>query len=265
MRLQTSEAELARVLPDANRNVAELEVLRSELAIMSTRRKQLEMTLIELAARVQSIEQEFYGYRDTYRRNVRRNAVGRSMGDWTLKDGRQYKNVYIVEVTDVGIEIRHDEGTSRIRAVDLDVGMQDQFQWSDEESKRKILEENALSMSLDVVSGKPASVASIKERSDAEVTPATGLPMQDESMIRQRIRDLQQRVSQLESEHFDAQRNANTKTRIAGPGGLETWREKAGRLAGDLALTRGELAAARLELSIQRPKDSRISGDLMED
>jgi hypothetical protein len=47
----------------------------------------------------------------------------------TTRDGREYLQAVISRVTDVGLEIRHEHGTARIQAADLDASYQERFQW----------------------------------------------------------------------------------------------------------------------------------------
>jgi hypothetical protein len=60
------------------------------------------------------------------------------LGNLKVRNGREYLQATILRVTDVGLEIRHEDGIARIQAPDLDSKWQDRFQWKDDE-RRKVL------------------------------------------------------------------------------------------------------------------------------
>lgn len=250
-----SAAELARVEPVATRNAQELSSLRQSKAELSGKQKQLSTTAAELTADIGKLEQEFSSYKEAYRNKVRTEAVGRKLGDMSLKNGREYKNATIVEVTDVGLEIRHDAGTARIQAPDLDAAMQDLFQWDHAERAKRLSEEEALRHSIGAIPGQPAKPAAPAIKRIPSAQPGAANGAQDVAKIREKVRAWSLKVSQLEIERSQASINANSTGRIAGPGGLETWREKADRIVGELARARTQLAAARAELSLAAPDD----------
>ncbi|MCU0748386.1 MAG: hypothetical protein MUF13_02460 [Akkermansiaceae bacterium] len=250
-----SAAELAKVEPMATRNAEELSSLRQSKAALSGKQKQLAVTSAELTADIEKLEQDFSSYRDTYRNKVRTESVGRKLGDMTLKNGREYKNATIVEVTDVGLEIRHDAGTARIQAPDLDPAMQDLYQWDHAERAKRLSEEEALRHSIGAAPGQAATAAAPAIKRNPAVKPGAAPAGEDVAKIREKVRAWSLKVSQLEIERSQASINASSSGRNGGPGGLETWREKADRLVGELARARTQLAAARAELSLASPDD----------
>lgn len=252
---QTSMAELGRVEPAATRNAEELASLRLARGKLDRKHNQLSVTAAELQESIRNLEKEFSNYKENYRNKVRRDAVGRKLGDMTLKNGREYKGAYIVKVTDVGLEIRHDTGTARIQPTDLEASMQDVFQWNQEESAKRLGEEAALRNSIGFASGQPLKSSPPRIERDSIIKPETAPVAQNRSKIREKVRAWSLKVSQLEIEHSQALVNANSTGRIAGPGGLETWQERSDRLASEVARARGHLAAARSELSLEAPND----------
>ncbi len=125
---------------DRRRSGATLDGLSSEeKGALKERKSVLEVKQERLREAINQLDSDFTQYRTDYCRQVRQAAIGESMGDITLRNGREYKQVKIKQVTDVGLEIRHADGIARIQAPDLDQKIRDRFQWNDE-LRRQVLE-----------------------------------------------------------------------------------------------------------------------------
>ncbi len=125
---------------DRRRSGATLDGLSSEeKGALKERKSVLEIMQERLRESINQLDNDFTQYRTDYCRQVRQAAIGESMGDITLRNGREYKQVKIKQVTDVGLEIRHADGIARIQAPDLDQKIRDRFQWNDE-LRRQVLE-----------------------------------------------------------------------------------------------------------------------------
>lgn len=129
--------------------IIQQEVLE-KLEVLQLQGNLLKKRCCELKNQISTTEMEFSFYRADYRRKTWLAAVGENLGHLKARNGRGYKQATIVRVTDVGLEIRHEDGIARIQAPDLDSRLQDRFQWKDEE-RRKVLEKER-----DHLEGKPA-------------------------------------------------------------------------------------------------------------
>lgn len=116
------------------RNPARLEALRQ-------RQLMLQKSRIQIRESITALEGDFSHYRADYRRKTWTGAIGESLGTLTTRAGRVFQQATIIRVTDVGLEIRHEHGTARIQAPDLDPKMRNRFQWSDEERRSRLKEE----------------------------------------------------------------------------------------------------------------------------
>lgn len=95
----------------------------------------------ELKKDISGTEEAFDSYKGEYRNFVRTKAVGEEMEELTVKSGETFKNVMIREVTDVGIQIRHTDGTKRVAFEDLSAEHQERFQFDPEEKARALAKE----------------------------------------------------------------------------------------------------------------------------
>ena len=114
-------------------------VLFSKLEALRQRSASLEMAGKEFRGEIAKIENDFSNYREEYRRKTWVGAIGEQLGNLMFRDGREYLQATITRVTEVGLEIQHADGIARIQAPDLDLKMQDRFQWNDE-TRRQVLE-----------------------------------------------------------------------------------------------------------------------------
>ena len=130
----TTEIEELRVRRDKNERVlnANTEIF-TRLEILRQRQAAVEKSEREVRDTLDAMECAFTRYRADYRRKAWAGACGESLGSLTIQGGRAFQQVSITRVTEVGLEIRHECGTARIQAPDLDLKMQDRFQWRDEE------------------------------------------------------------------------------------------------------------------------------------
>lgn len=115
--------------------------------------KQIELsqkTLVELNHRIEldklainQIIESHKLYKDEYRLDVRKNAEGVHFDSITTITGKTYKNVFILRVTPIGIEIRHEDGIKRIPSEQLPEAMSDQFQFDPEQRDAALKNEQA--------------------------------------------------------------------------------------------------------------------------
>jgi Skp family chaperone for outer membrane proteins len=84
---------------------------------------------------------EYNTYVSDYRNQIRRKAVGEVVPVLKLKSGESYTDVEIREVTDIGVEIRHSGGQSRLAFEKLSSEWQERFQFDPEEKAKALARE----------------------------------------------------------------------------------------------------------------------------
>ena len=233
---------------------------QAKLETLNQRQAALEQTLRQLGKALSSLEDDFSRYRADYRRKTWLAAVGENLGNLKVRSGREYKQAAITRVTDVGLEIRHEDGIARIQAPDLDSKLQDRFQWSDEERRQVLgqeqqdLEGNANeAIPDDSVPADWTSKSSVPEvsRFQTEIAPDSA----EVAALRRLVVAWRVKVNLLSGEHQEAMSRAGYGSQSSVPGSLETWSARASRLGKALARAQGELAVAKARLAVDAPSD----------
>lgn len=127
--------ELAGVEPKRRMTAGSHTSIRHQLENMSQRRIELVALRAKTQTAIAAMEQEFSRYRKGYRDQARAGAIGQSLGNLTIRGGREYRQAVITRVTGEGLEIRHENGLARLQAEDLAPALQERFQWNDEERR----------------------------------------------------------------------------------------------------------------------------------
>jgi len=226
--------------------------LRRKATSLGKRQSELERSRDGLLATIPTIENEFSRYRAEYRQQTWTRVVGQKVGTLTLRGGREYQDVVITRVTDVGLEIRHKDGIARIQAPDLDTSWQDRFQWSDEERRNRLKEELANHESI----APPPPPAEM-----VELTPATRPRPSADSRDDAKLQELRTKVigwkgkvSRLTIERSEASSQSyNNQSSVTGS--LETWKAKVARLNAEIAKAQAELVVAKSRLAAVSPND----------
>jgi hypothetical protein len=78
----------------------------------------------DLQREVASIESEWPQVRDELLRGQRERVIGKTLASLKSTSGREYKNVTVARIDDAGVMVRHDAGSARLRAGDLDAEQQ---------------------------------------------------------------------------------------------------------------------------------------------
>lgn len=94
-----------------------------QVTSLTTRKSELDQQIPELA-------QELTRYQFDYRKKIWGSAIGDKMAVLKTRDGREYSQVEIINVTQAGLEIRHEFGMARFKPDDLAADMQERFQWA---------------------------------------------------------------------------------------------------------------------------------------
>lgn len=221
-----------------------LDELDQRKAVMLAGRKRLERE-------IPLLESEFAGYRRKYRDATWMAAVGEKPGNLILRGGREYLDVVITQVTEVGLEIRHKDGIARIKSQDLSTAMQDRFQWNDKEQQARFAAEEEVHKAME-----PNRVIEELVPPHGRESGQSGGPDERKlEALRGKVSAWKAKVSKLKSDHSQALSSASNNSQSSVPGSLETWQVRASRLGGDLARARAELAAARAGLAELSPSD----------
>ena len=243
-----SDAKLR--LLDENR-----QALVRRLRDMDQRRTTLEATRTELQPAIKALDGEFRNYRQKFRDMVRAAAVGESLGDLKIRGGREFRKTTIVRVTDVGLEIHHEEGTARVQAPDLGDALRERFQWNDEDRYARLKEES----DQDATPPADPTPPPPKPTSADTPTPPKNAPPKPDAeklkVLRGRVITAKSQVTQLTINTNEAVSKASFGRERSVPGSLETWQNKANRLKVDLEKARQELTAAKAQLMEVAPGD----------
>ncbi len=238
--------------------------MQEKLTMMRQRKSELAKSSGELRTSIAALEAKFLKYRADYRSATWAKAVGQEVGVLATRGGREYRQVTIAKVTDVGLEIRHEHGIARIQAPDLTPDWQERFQWDDEERRTRLKEES------DHIAFIPANSGgdSPNMRDEVETTQVdpVGEAVDQENLnqLRLRVSNWKARISQLQSEQSIAASNASYSGQTSVPGSLETWKAKAARMTRELSRARVELSLAKTKLAAVSPGDPLLrsqSGD----
>jgi predicted nucleic acid-binding Zn-ribbon protein len=266
--METGETELEQLKSDYQENSSQLareskqqmlaenhQALVRQIQQLEQRRTVLEASLKDLQTANHAMQDEFLKYKEKYRSQVRAEAVGQSLGNLIVRGGREYRKAVIVGVTDVGLEISHEEGRARVQAPDLDPALQERFQWNDEERRTRLKQEllqqetepggPAAMREKDTPTEKPTRLNREADVPDAEKLEA----------LRRQVSAWKSRVAQLTSELHEARSKVAAGRQVSVPGSLETWQARAGRLGNELAKAKGELAATKAVLAALAPDD----------
>ncbi len=116
----------------------EKKVMDIEAITKSTRLNQGTLTGLQnlastLRGDVESSKNELLAYKAEYRAYMRDKAKGEQIEEITTLSGKTYKHVVVREVTPIGMQIRHDDGFTRIPCDDLPQALQDRFQFDPQE------------------------------------------------------------------------------------------------------------------------------------
>ena len=212
-----------------------------------------------LVAAVSAAADQYGSYQDRYRQQVRGDGMGEKMAELRSQSGRIYKNVTVSKVSAAGIEIRHDEGVSRLLPEDLDPSWDERFQWDQEEMARLLQQErsreNRHGESVDKANAKaqlPAPKPASRRKPPKEKDPEDAKLEE----LRQAVVDARDRLNDAQAEVARARMEAVSNKGRSVPGSLETWSQRAARLETSSAKLRAQYVSARGALATVAPNDA---------
>ncbi len=97
-----------------------LEELRQSNQSMATSIQSLKLRKIAAGNEVESLENQFSGFKQSVLTAQRNRSQGRTFAALATLSGRTYQNVVVASIDDAGVTIRHANGSARLRYDDLD-------------------------------------------------------------------------------------------------------------------------------------------------
>jgi hypothetical protein len=105
----------------------DLQKARATSEKMVALRKSLEPQKSQVLTELQSLEQQWVGFRESMIRDQRQRAIGKSFDKLVLASGRSFEKVSVSAINDSGVTIRHSDGSARLRFDDLSAQQRWQF------------------------------------------------------------------------------------------------------------------------------------------
>ena len=225
-----------------------------------TRLKGLREELAVASSELASVTDDFEEYRGRYRQQVRGAAAEERLGELKSRTGRSYTNVIIRKVSSTGIEIRHDDGISRLLPEELDPAWHERFQWTRDEVAKALEEEKARQERHNrFVDDKTAAPVATGEKPRKPTSNKTKRGSTEDPRIdglREEVRETRSRYLSAQSEASRARSEAAMNRGRSVPGSLETWSERAVRMETAAVRLRSQYMVARGKLAALAPGDS---------
>ncbi|WP_367875136.1 hypothetical protein [Luteolibacter sp. Populi] len=227
-------------------------------------RQEKETAVAGLSAATLALEE----YRNRYRQQVRGAAAGEQIPELKSRSGRIYKDVTIRKVSVAGMEIRHDQGISRLLPEDLDPAWHERFQWNRDEVIKMLDEEKARQdrhnqLMEDSKDDDPDPVPVVKPSKPGKTKEKEPDPAEAKiQSIREEVLEARNRYRNAQSEAMRARSEASNSARGRSvPGSLETWGDRASRLESATVKLRSQYMAARGKLATLAPRDALLMTD----
>jgi hypothetical protein len=230
-------------------------LLLSNIHALNQRRSELVEAAQHLNITVGALKQKFDAYQDTYRAKTWAEAVGQSLGDLHVSGGRVYHKAVILEVDKVGLRIRHEAGSARVHAANLDSALVERFQWDAQECRAQLSEEVLNEESM-TTSDRGGSLANEKQRRLPQAD-SRGASMDEAklALLRRSVSEKKRMVAQLTRDHREALFKVAAGRQVSIPGSLETWQARATRLTNALPKAQEQLIMAMALLHDVNPGD----------
>ncbi|MES2982636.1 MAG: hypothetical protein V4727_10010 [Verrucomicrobiota bacterium] len=105
-----------------------LNALETQKYVLLASLRNLRSGEIDATTELESVEKEFSTYQVTTRKLIWSKSVGYNLGALTIGYGTTYEGARISEISEHGVKIVHDSGTSFIRSNDMPASLQEKFQ-----------------------------------------------------------------------------------------------------------------------------------------
>ena len=116
-----------RIEKAANSGLAEFEKVQAAAADTNARLVALRDKAASLHQEVADLESDLPAFRETVLRDLRLKAVGEKFAAIQTPTGKSYKDVSVVSVSDIGVAIRHADGSARLAFDDLSADQRAHF------------------------------------------------------------------------------------------------------------------------------------------
>ena len=217
-----------------------------------------------ISSEVKAALDAFDDYQGRYRQQVRSEAAGEKFPELISRSGRVFKNVTIIRVSAAGIEIRHEEGSSRLSPDDLAPLWSERFQWDEGELERQLKNERLReerhgrfveeeSNKADAPLPPPKPTKSKKDKKEEENPNDVRV-----EILRQAVIDSRHRLNQARTEASRARMEARSNKGRSVPGSLETWAERATRMETASIKLHAQYMSARGKLAAVAPNDAQL-------
>lgn len=224
--------ELSRLKRESTANEEKIGVLKNKIVAGKA----------EIVQRIQALE----NYKTSYRTFARGKAKGEVIEKLETLSGAVYKNVSFREVTAIGIQIRHDDGSKRIPYEELPAAMQDRFQFDPKEKEKAVATETAdraeHEASVAVAQGLEGEQKARDKVKDAEANRQK--ISQNIAAKETQVSSLKDEISGLERERSRADAESNS-ARAAGHIHID----RGDSISGDIQSKRNRIAALQAEIS----------------
>lgn len=212
----------------------------------------LKKDVAKAAERIAALEADFSAYKDQYRQFSRGRAKGEKIELLTTRDGTEYHDVTIREVTAVGMQIVHRDGQKRVPFESLSDELQDRFQFDPEQKQLALAAEASEQAAHEARTAAAVAVQDTKMAEQKEQRIAEEkAKLEEEIRVKEaRVTAITSEIQAIEGEISDAQSQA-AAARAAGrqfidrSGGL---RSKLRSKQNEQNRLRGEIAALRAKL-----------------
>lgn len=115
---------------------------KREVLFAAGRTESTRTGIVDIKAKIATIEDDFVKYKDVYREFSRLAAKGEQLGTLTTKKQVKHEDVYIRTVDAVGMSIKSKDGYFRIPYEDLPDELQDRFQFDPAQRDAQIAREH---------------------------------------------------------------------------------------------------------------------------
>jgi len=116
-----------RVEKATNSGLAELEKLRSVSTDAEIKLLSLRGQTADLRDEVAELESDLPAFREAVLNDRRQKAVGEKYASFETPSGKSFKEVSVVSVSDIGVAIRHSDGSARLAFDDLTADQRNHF------------------------------------------------------------------------------------------------------------------------------------------
>ncbi|MFD2257499.1 hypothetical protein ACFSSA_12520 [Luteolibacter algae] len=232
-------------IPLLKETASQLEETTAQNKALSARISVRQKSILELEEQLERLSEEFEGYKNQYRAQVRGEAEGTFIEELNTASGTVYYRVEVRKVTAVGIEVRHRDGHKRIPFEELPEEMQDHFQFDKEQMVAALEKENRQRRIHEAQVAKAYAAADVIAAKRKEEEQEKYLKRkQDEINAKQlQLSNIEREIEQLESDVTSAESAAH-----------------AARSSGRMHLNKS--GAARAALSRKRSEHSRLAAEI---